>query len=556
MLLSLAIENFAIIDSLTTDWQKGFTVITGETGAGKSIAIDALTFCLGARADAKKVRNGQSRADISATFDISNLPLAQTYLAEHALDTDDGECVLRRSMTNKGRSQAFINGKSVTLKQLQQIGEHLVAIHGQHAHQTLGRSDNQRTIVDAFGQLQSSVKAVSDAYQTLITAEQMLEQTRQAQADNDAKKQLLAYQVEEFNDFAPVDGEYEDIEREHSRLANGQTLLEDCHRVTDLLGDGDTTVLSALGTVLSSMTDICNTDNSLQGTLDALYDCQTVLEEQAQEVRRYQDRIELDPARLQEVETRMEQYLTLARKHGIKPDAVYAHAEALQQEWDGLQESEAALPALEEAVTAARASYQAQAHALTTARQTAAGQFSEQITAQLSQLNMGGQFEIAVRDHERGPSPYGNDNIDFLLSSNRGQPLHPLSDVASGGELSRISLAIQVILASRVTTPTLIFDEVDVGISGPTAAIVGKLLRKLGAHHQVVSITHLPQVASCGEHHYYVNKHDDNDMTCTQMTPLEHTSRVDEVARLLGGTTITHKTRENATELIIQGSHV
>ncbi|TMN33062.1 DNA repair protein RecN [Pseudoalteromonas sp. S2755] len=553
MLLALNIQNFAIVSALNIDWHCGMTAITGETGAGKSIAIDALSLCLGERADPSAIRPGTDKADISAQFDVSNLPAAKRFLTEHMLDNEENECILRRVISKSGRSKSYINGAPVTAGQQKELGQHLIAIHGQHAHQLLLKPEYQLHLLDAYANhttLLQAVKGQYNHYHKLQKEYAELQKSQQAQA---AKKQLLEYQVAELDEFALQEGEYEDIETEHSRLSHSQTILEQCHRELSRLYENDEqTVLSQLQQSAQVFSELTSFDKTLENIAQVLEEAAVQVEEASREIRSYSDSVEQDPMRLQELEDRLSQALDLARKHQVQPELLYQHHQALQHELESISSDSARLDALEEEIAEAINAYNQAALGLSQSRQQASASLNERISASMKELAMGdGQFEIQLTPNLGAkPSPLGYDHIEFYVSTNPGQPLQPMGKVASGGELSRISLAIQVIIATRVTTPTLIFDEVDVGISGPTAATVGKLLRQLGQSTQVICVTHLPQVACSGHNQFFVAKRVEHGETFTKMTPMAESQRIDEIARLIGGDKISDTTRASAEELL------
>ncbi|MBQ4814077.1 DNA repair protein RecN [Pseudoalteromonas luteoviolacea] len=553
MLTSLQIKNFAIVSELNIDWRSGMTAITGETGAGKSIAIDALSLCLGERADANAIRPQSNKAEISAQFDIRNLPQAQKFLSELLLDDDEQNCILRRVITRNGRSKSFINGSSVTAAQLKELGQMLIAIHGQHAHQLLLKPEHQLGLLDAYAghnNLLNAVRAQYNHYQKLQKEHAQLIKQQQAQA---AKKQLLEYQVEELDEFALQEGEYEQIEAEHNRLSHSQTLVESCQReLMSLYEQDDQTVLGQLQHSVQTFSELSSLDQSLESISLMLNEAAVQLEEACREIRSYGENIEQDPIRLQEIEERITQAMALSRKHQIQPNQLAAHHCALKQELDGICSDNARIDHLEHEIAEALHAYHISASQLSESRALSADKLNTLITESMHELSMeNGRFAIElVKENDRRPNELGMDSIDFLVSTNPGQPMQALAKVASGGELSRISLAIQVIIANKVTTPTLIFDEVDVGISGPTASQVGKQLRLLGSSTQVICVTHLPQVACSGHQQFFVKKEVDNAQTYTSMVPLDERDRVDEIARLLGGDSVSETTRASAKELL------
>ncbi|ATG73282.1 DNA repair protein RecN [Zobellella denitrificans] len=555
MLLQLTISNFAIVSFLELDLRPGMTSITGETGAGKSIAIDALALALGERADADSVRPGADKADISARFRIDKLPRVKAWLSEQELDEQD-ECILRRTLSREGRSRGYINGTPVPLSQLKALGALLINIHGQHAHQELQKSDYQRSLLDAYAGHHQLLQQTSLGYQHWRQLGNERRQLQQEQAQWQAQRQLLEYQVAELDELALAEDEFPELEAEHKRLANGAELLNDCQQALDVLADGEeTNALQLLRQGLRVVIELNRMDGRLGPVQEMIESSLIQLEEGHGELSRYLDRLELDPERLHEVETRLGKVMELARKHHVPPAELATHHQQLRTRLAEMADNDSRLQELEQEVELARNDFLQAAERLSQSRQRYAESLNGLITQGMHQLSMEhGRFEIRVSaDDNGGYSPLGIDRVEFLVSTNPGQPLSPLARVASGGELSRISLAIQVITARKVETPTLIFDEVDVGVSGPTAAVVGKLLRQLGESTQVLVITHLPQVAGNGHQHFFVSKSSADNDTQTRMRELDEHSRLQELARLLGGNKITPNTLANARELLVCG---
>ncbi|GAA3535533.1 DNA repair protein RecN [Zobellella aerophila] len=554
MLLQLTINNFAIVSFLELDLRPGMTSITGETGAGKSIAIDALALALGERADADSVRPGAEKAEISARFRIDKLPKVKTWLCAQELDEQD-ECILRRTLSKEGRSRGYINGTPVPLAQLKALGQLLVNIHGQHAHQELQKPDYQRTLLDAYAGHHQLLQQVSRGYQHWRQLSNERKQLQAEQGQWEAQRQLLQYQVAELDELALADDEFPTLEAEHKRLANGAELLNDCQLALNILGDGEeANALALLQQGLKTLIDLCQMDERLNPALELVQGSLIQLEEGHSELNRYFDRLELDPERLYDIEARLSKVMELARKHHVPPAELAVFHQEIRRQLEQMEQNDSRLHGLDEEVELAKSEFLQASERLSQSRQRYAESLNTQITRSLHQLSMErGRFEIRVdTDAHAGYSPLGIDRVDFLVSTNPGQPLSPLAKVASGGELSRISLAIQVITAQKVETPTLIFDEVDVGVSGPTAAVVGKLLRQLGESTQVLVITHLPQVAGNGHQHFFVSKSSDANDTQTHMHELDTSSRLQELARLLGGNKITANTLANARELLVE----
>jgi len=551
MLISLAIKNFAIVSQLEVNWHSQMTTITGETGAGKSIAIDALAQALGERSDASMVRANTDKAEVIAAFDISNLESAKHWLKEHELYNDD-DCILRRVVSKEGRSKAYINGSQVPAAQLKAIGSLLVSIHGQHAHQLLTKPEHQRFMLDQYAGNQQLLQKLKSVYSELQSKTTEFKQLTEKQAEFSAQTQLLQYQVDELNNAELIEGEYQEIEQEHKRLHHANSLLSDSQHALDILYENDSgNAYSALQSALSILHKASNVDEKLTPTIELLDSALIQLDEGTSELKRYVDSLELNPERLIEVEQRLNLYVELSRKHQVFPELLIDKANSLTEELNKLTNSDNRLIELESEITKAKLNYKELAVDLTKSRCHFAQQLNKKITSSMQQLNMtDAVFEIEINTDSDTFTQYGSDKIEFLVSANPGQPLQPLLKVASGGELSRISLAIQVIIAQKVTTPTLMFDEVDVGVSGPTASAVGKLMRELSSNTQVICVTHLPQVACYGHQQQFVNKQTLTGVTQTSMQALDQVGRVDELARLLGGDTISATTKANAQELL------
>ncbi|MBR9726516.1 DNA repair protein RecN [Shewanella intestini] len=551
MLCQLSINNFAIVRFLELDFKVGMTSITGETGAGKSIAIDALGLCLGNRIDANSVRPGATKAEVSARFVLDDVPLAKRWLEDNDLEMED-DCILRRTISAEGRSRAYINGNPVPVAQLKSLGQLLVGIHGQHAHHAMLKSEHQLTLLDAYANHKMLLDGVSKSYQRTKDIEHNLQQLEQAQHERLARKQLLQYQVEELNEFNLAENEFTEIEQEHKRLANGSELIERCQQTLSLLNDNDDgNVGSLLYQSISIAEGLVDVDPQLSSISDMLNQALIQVQESTSEIESYVSNIELDPQHFEYLDTRLSQAMQLARKHHVSPQTLSAHHLALKTELADLSGDETKLDEIRMQLEQSKAAYAKHALKLSQSRARYAKELNKLVTQSIHELNMPkGQFIIDVAYQAEHISVNGSDKIEFLVTTNPGQPLQPIVKVASGGELSRIGLGIQVITAKKVSTPTLIFDEVDVGISGPTAAVVGKMLRSLGESTQVFCVTHLPQVAGNGHQHMYVNKFNKGGQTETLMTPLSKEQRVNELARLLGGDSITENTLANAKELL------
>ncbi|MDH5888721.1 DNA repair protein RecN [Vibrio splendidus] len=552
MLAHLSVNNFAIVKSLQLELSKGMTTITGETGAGKSIAIDALGLCLGGRSDAGMVRQGEEKTEVSAAFLLENNLHATRWLEDNEL-LDGGECILRRTISKEGRSRAFINGSPVPLSQLKSLGQLLINIHGQHAHHQLMKSDYQMAMLDQYAGHLNLLKSTRNAYQAWRQADNHLKELRENSQQNQAQKQLLEYQIKELNELSIGEEEYEDLEQEHKRLSNSGELATTCQQAIELIYEGEeVNALGILQSANNSLIQLAELDERLAELPSLLSEAIIQIEETNNELRTYLDSIDVDPGRLAYVEERFSKVMSMSRKHHVLPEELYKHHQDLLQQVEALDCSDEKLEELANEVENQYQSFVAKSEKLHKSRTRYAKELNKLITQSMHELSMEkAQFAIEVNNTNTHPSPLGMDNVTFIVSTNPGQPMQPIAKVASGGELSRISLAIQVITAQKVDTPSLIFDEVDVGISGPTAAVVGKMLRKLGESTQVMCVTHLPQVAGCGHQQLFVAKNTKSGKTETQMHTLDEQQRVSELARLLGGSQITESTLANAKELLI-----
>lgn len=551
MLAHLSVNNFAIVKSLQLELSKGMTTITGETGAGKSIAIDALGLCLGGRSDAGMVRQGEDKTEVSAAFLLENNLHATRWLEDNEL-LDGGECILRRTISKEGRSRAFINGSPVPLSQLKSLGQLLINIHGQHAHHQLMKSDYQMAMLDQYAGHLNLLKSTRNAYQAWRQADNHLKELRENSQQNQAQKQLLEYQIKELNELSIGEEEYEDLEQEHKRLSNSGELASTCQQAIELIYEGEeVNALSILQSANHSLIQLAELDERLVDLPNLLSEAIIQIEETNNELRTYLDSIDVDPGRMVYVEERFSKVMSMSRKHHVLPEELYKHHQDLLQQVEALDCSDEKLDELACEVENQYQSFVAKSEKLHKSRTRYAKELNKLITQSMHELSMEkAQFAIEVNNTNTHPSPLGMDNVTFIVSTNPGQPMQPIAKVASGGELSRISLAIQVITAQKVDTPSLIFDEVDVGISGPTAAVVGKMLRTLGESTQVMCVTHLPQVAGCGHQQLFVAKNTKSGKTETQMHTLDEQQRISELARLLGGSQITESTLANAKELL------
>ena len=554
MLTQLTINNFAIVRQLEIELAKGMSVITGETGAGKSIAIDALGLCLGQRIETSMVREGQERAEICATFFIEPTNPAYQWLQEQELQDPDNpsDCILRRVINADGRSKAFINSTPVSASQLKEIGQHLIHINGQHASQLLLKNDYQLQLVDTFAHHNDLLAQMREDYRVWKNLQTQVKNFQQKVAENEAKKQLLQYQVEELDEFALRPNEYLELEEDQRRLSNSEQLTQLSQSALQLLSENETVSIdSMLYRATQYIDELSELDPRYASIQTMLNDALIQVQEATSEVQHLASHIEQDPMLLQEIEQRLGQALQLARKHNVKPEELVEWHQKLKAELTALldfSESEERL-ILEE--KAAFEKMQHTAKQLHESRCQAAGKLAQQVTHSIKGLAMeNAEFFIEVNSDLTKVAANGADNIVFTLRSNLGQQAQPLAKVASGGELSRISLAIQVLTSDQSAIPTLIFDEVDVGISGKTASVVGKLLRQLGDKCQVLCVTHLPQVACHGHHQFNVEKFTVDDKTETKMTALSQEERVPALARLLGGSEITDLALANAREML------
>ena len=551
MLTHLHIRNFALVASLDLDLQAGMTVLSGETGAGKSILLGALGLTLGDRADSTVVRHGAERAEITATFRIDALKGVVEWLREQELDSED-ECILRRTVSADGRSKAFINGQPMPLQSLRELGEQLVDIHGQHAHQSLLKRDIQRQLLDAFAGHLPLLNQVTGAWRQWQQLQQDFQQLSQQAGEREARLELLRFQCQELEALQLLGGELAELDEEHAILANASRLLEGSQQAVGMLSENDDySINSMLQRCLNELRELQGYDPRLASSCEMLESAAIQADEAASELRHYVNALELDPQRLEWVDQRLAAIHSLARKHRVEPEALPELQHQLEQELAELEQADSRLAGMQQAIDSALAHYQQLAGKLSEGRQKAATRLAKAVSQQIQALGMGGgKLEVQLTPLDKGPSAHGNEQIELLVSANPGQPPRPLNKVASGGELSRISLAIQVITASQEGIPTLIFDEVDVGVGGGVAEMVGKQLRMLGESRQVMCVTHQPQVAAQGHHHYQIRKHSDKGSTTTQVSPVVGDERVEEIARMSGGLTITEQTLEHARDLL------
>ena len=555
MLRSLVIRDFVIVDNLELDFENGFTTLTGETGTGKSIMIDALSLALGVRAEANVVRVGQMRAEIAAEFDVSANQSARRWMADNELaDEDVNVCLFRRVLDAGGRSKSFINGTSVTLSQMRDLASHLIDIHGQHEHQTLLKRDAQLALLDDFAQNEALQIEVRERHSGWL----QLANIRAAREANEAaiarEFEDITWQIAEVEKLNFSGTRWEETLGEQRRLANAAGLIAAAEATVNGLAEADNDVLSRIDELSGELSDAAETDPALSESVTLINSASVELREAVTELRHYLRKIDVDPARLAELDRDIADVHEIARKFRIEPTRI---AEFLQQKRDRLAAlgGGQSLDELIEKERLALAVFMDVAKKLTRSRQTAAKKFADDVTKSLQQLAMaGGKF--AVEFSAREPSTHGLEACEFLVSAHQGQPLGPLAKIASGGELSRISLAIQMMASAKGGVGTMIFDEVDAGIGGRVAEVVGRLLRALGEHHQVLAVTHLPQVAACAQQQFQVAKAAKEGVVTTSISPLSGARRVDEIARMLGGITITAATKRAAAEMLESGARV
>lgn len=549
MLRRLIIADFVIVERLELEFEAGFTVLTGETGAGKSILIDALALALGERADAVSVRQGAARADVTAEFDTEGNHALAAWLADCDLAGDEGVCLLRRVVEASGRSRGFINGHAATAAQLREAGDYLVDIHGQHQHQSLSRAATQRALTDAYGGLDAQAALVGDAWRTWQRrrAERLAFEGNAAALN--AERERLEWQMQDLDALKLAPGEWSAVCAEHARLAHAASLIEAAQAGVETLSEGEGAALEQVNAVIARLRPLLQHDPRLQEILDALEPAQIQLQEGANALRRYGERTDLDPQRLREVEQRLDVLHTAGRKYRVEPDALHELTEQTRlrlAEFGAGGDPET----LRRRESEAEAAYHDAARKLTAGRKKAAKKLAEAVTAGMQELAMqGGVFEVALEALAE-PAAHGLEQIEFRVAPHQGMIPQPVAKTASGGELSRLSLAIQTVLSRVARVPTLIFDEVDVGIGGRVAEIVGRMLRELGGRHQVMCITHLPQVAATADRQWQVSKLSARGRVTSAVVALDEQGRIEEIARMLGGVKITATTRQHAAEML------
>jgi len=556
MLSHLHISDFTIVQGLNLDLADGFVVLTGETGAGKSVIIDALSLVLGARAETGVIRHGSERAEISASFSLRPDSDAAHWLEQNEL-FEDGECNVRRIIYSDKPTKGFINGRPVPMQMLRELGDTLVDIHGQHEHQSLLKRDAQRQILDAYSGLDVQVSELETIYRDIQQREQRIESLRTQSADRTARIELLQYQVQELESLSLEENEIPKLEEEHKRLANGATLIEGVQAISEVLYDNEESTASrTVAQSVHKLEALSDHDPALAEIAAILNEASIQIDEAASRLHLYLDRLETDPARLQWLDDRIADIQDLSRKHHVRPEELPGVLDRLKTELDDIEDFDVNLARLEEERNEMIAKYSALAHVISEGRRSGGARLAEAVTSHMQELGMpGGRFEISLEplpEDQRGA--HGMERVEYLVSANPGQEPKPLTKVASGGELSRISLALQVVAAEIGKVPTLIFDEVDVGIGGRVAEIVGTQLNQLGKNRQVLCITHLAQVAAQGDSHLQVQKTTDGVSTSTVLKQLSNAERVSEIARMIGGVEISEQTLAHAEDMLARAT--
>jgi len=548
MLQELTIKNLALIAQLNLTFKPGFTTLTGETGAGKSILLDGLGLALGERANTSLVRHGTDRADVTADFEIKNLPLVQQWLLNNELD-DGNQCLLRRTLSAEGRSKAYINSMPVSVNQLKLLGELLIDIHGQHEHQSLLLTTKQLQLLDDFAQHKGLTTAVSQKHQHWTILNKNLQELLEKQADKQSKLELLAFQLQEFDKVMPTEHEFSELSSEQKTLSHANEIKQSAYAAYQAI-EADGAVTDGVNDAILELVKVAEFNPNLANSLQQLQSALIEVQEIASDIHSEQQGIELDPAKLQQIESRLTELFNLSKKHQLEPAQLITKHHEIQTELTELNRSAESLEQLKTDLELAWQDYLTSAKLLTNSRQQSAQKLANNITQSIQTLGMAaGQFNIEIIEINTA-SAKGMDRVQFLISANKGQPLQAINKVASGGELSRISLAIQVACAEITHLPSLIFDEVDVGIGGGVAEIVGQKMQLLGKHCQVLSITHLGQVAAYGEQQLNIRKTDTADNTVTEVIELNTTQRIEEIARMVGGVNISEQTRKHAEEFL------
>lgn len=548
MLLALSLNDFVIVDRLNLDFQPGFTVLTGETGAGKSITLDAIGLLLGDKADYGQIRQGAAEARLSALFDLSELPELQAELREQGLLAEDAEELsIRRIIDAKGKSRSYINNQAATLSQLKSIGSRLIDIHGQNAHHSLNQEAAQRELLDAFAGCTALAGEVKAAYQSWQNANQALK-AAQTQSENlQIERERLEWQFDELSRLAPAPGEWETVSQSHDSLAHAAELMEAAQETEEAI-NGDNGLQAQIYRCQKKLEALSRIEPRFNESLNLLASIEAELGEVSANMRDVASRSDLDPAELAAQEQRLGELMGMARKYRVEPQDLPAKMQEIEAALQQLQAA-ADIAALEAAAERCEKQYHEAAQQLSADRRQAAERLGSETATHMQELAMkGARFHIELLP--ASPSAFGLEQVQYQVAANKGSPLRPLNKVASGGELARISLALQVVTSQYTQTPTLIFDEVDTGIGGGVAETVGRALRSLGKKHQVLAVTHLPQVAACGEQHWQVRKNSEGEQTVSSIRVLSAEERVEEIARMLGGETLTATTRSHAAELL------
>jgi len=561
-LTELSIRNFAIIKQLEIEVDEGLTVVTGETGAGKSVVLDALNLILGSRAEAEMVRHGEEQCEITALFSINGLKNVQAWLSErdlHEAADDINYCLVRRVVRVNKPTKCYINDQPTTLTSLRELGYMLVDLHGQHEHQSLMRLPEQRRIIDQFADHNDALKVMAKLASQIHRIERELASASQNQTDNADRLELMSFQLNELDEANVLDGEFEELEQEHSRLSNSKGLIDGIESAVDALFHNEASNVTAdLGRSINQLTALVELDSNLEPANDLLNSALAQIEDAQSALDSARSKIDQNPERLREVEQRRDTLINLARKHRCAENALPERHQALQAEYERIESAHASPEKMQRELEELKDQYTTVAFAISAKRQEVAELLSNSISEQMQDLGMsGGQLAIKVEPHISDDvivSEHGIDHIEFMVSTNHGMPLKSLNKTASGGEMSRISLAIQVITSEKSETPTLVFDEVDVGVGGKVAQIVGTRLRKLGQNAQVICITHLPQVASQGQQHIFIDKVTTDTETYSTLVKLNDEMRTLEIARMLGGEVITDRTRAHAQEMLAANS--
>ena len=551
MLVQLIINDLAIINKLRLNFECGMTVLTGETGAGKSILIDALGLILGDRADTNIIRGGAEKTDITAIFSIKNNTAANKKLNCMEINSDGDELFIRRTIRKDGRSRAYINDTPVPIQTIRDISECLIEIHGQHAHQTISQPKTQRKLLDQFGQYESTLTETINTYQELMEIDNKIKELNTSSDDFESTLTLLKYQIEELNKLAIEESEYGKLKEEFKRQSNSKHIIEACHEILNKLSESDTNINTKLLKCQKEIDELCLLDNSLNNIPTLIDSAVIQINEATTELKNYLNEFDADTSQLSSLESRLDKLNELARKYKKRPDELPDHLNLLIKQLNELENSFEQREKLELKQKELTTNYFNLAAELRNKRIKAAKVFSEEITNKIHELGMAGKLQIDVEPiNSKNPYQFGMDEITFMVSTNPGQPLRPIAKVASGGELSRLSLAIQIISSKDNNTPTMIFDEVDAGIGGGVAEIVGKLLSTLATHSQIFCVTHLPQVASYGQQHFQVTKNTKQGETYTEVRSLDEKERINEIARMLAGMEVTTESRANAERML------